>query len=79
SEMMIVWEEGVDLVGAALFGAPLSNRSISHSGASFAPNTIRAMLDAYSTFAITEEHDMKESVFYDCGDITMHVTDIIEC
>ena len=34
------------------------------------------MLDAYSTYAITEEHDMKESVLYDCGDITMHVTDI---
>lgn len=36
------------------------------------------MLDAYSTYAITEEHDMKESVLYDCGDITMHVTDIKE-
>ncbi|MGR5907620.1 hypothetical protein ACT7DL_11305 [Bacillus paranthracis] len=45
---------------------PFLNPSISHSGASFAPKTIRAMLDAYSTYAITEEHDMKESVLYDC-------------
>lgn len=76
SEMIKDWEEGVEIFGAALIGAPLSKPSISHSGASFAPKTIRAMLDAYSTYAITEEHDMKESVLYDCGDITMHVTDI---
>ncbi|WP_088322421.1 formimidoylglutamase [Bacillus cereus] len=78
SEMIKDWEEGVEIFGAALIGAPLSKPSISHSGASFAPKTIRAMLDAYSTYAITEEHDMKESVLYDCGDITMHVTDIKE-
>ncbi|EJS58251.1 formimidoylglutamase [Bacillus nitratireducens] len=78
SEMIKDWEEGVEIFGAALIGAPLSKPSISHSGASFAPKTIRAMLDAYSTYAITEEHDMKESVLHDCGDITMHVTDIKE-
>ena len=72
------WEEGVEIFGAALIGAHLTKPSISHSGASFAPKTIRAMLDAYSTYAITEEQDMKESVLYDCGDITMHVTDIKE-
>ena len=30
------WEEGVEIFGAALIGAPFLNR-ISHSGASFAP------------------------------------------
>ncbi|PFW92813.1 formimidoylglutamase [Bacillus pseudomycoides] len=78
SDMIKGWEEGEEIFGAALIGAPLSKPSISHSGACFAPKTIRAMLDAYSTYAITEEHDMKESVLYDCGDITMHVTDIKE-
>ena len=72
------WQEGVEITGAALIGAPLSKPSISHSGASFAPSTIRAMLDGYSTYAITEEHDMKDSILYDCGDIVMHVTDIKE-
>ncbi|MEN1934152.1 formimidoylglutamase [Paenibacillus sp. 102] len=77
SDMIKVWD-GEEIFGAALIGAPLSKPSISHSGACFAPKTIRTMLDAYSTYAITEEHDMKESVLYDCGDITMHVTDIKE-
>ncbi|WP_459500094.1 formimidoylglutamase [Bacillus sp. C1] len=78
SDMVKLWKEGEEIFGAALIGAPLSKPSISHSGACFAPKTIRVMLDAYSTYAITEEHDMKESVLYDCGDISMHVTDIKE-
>jgi len=72
------WQEGVEIEGAALIGAPLSKPSISHSGAAFAPSTIRAMLDGYSTYAITEEHDMKDYALYDCGDVVMHVTDIKE-
>ena len=72
------WQEGVEIEGAALIGAPLSKPSISHSGASFAPATIRAMLSGYSTYAITEEHDMKNNTLYDCGDVVMHVTDIKE-
>lgn len=38
SEMIKDWEEGVEIFGAALIGAPLSKPSISHSGASFAQN-----------------------------------------
>ncbi|MEI4801827.1 formimidoylglutamase [Bacillus sp. FJAT-51639] len=78
SDIIKNWDESEKIFGGALIGAPLSKPSISHSGACFAPKTIRAMLDAYSTYAITEEHDMKKSVLYDCGDITMHVTDIKE-
>lgn len=78
SDIIKSWDESEEILSAALIGAPLSKPSISHSGACFAPKTIRAMLDAYSTYAITEEHDMKESILYDCGDITMHVTDIKE-
>ena len=72
SEMIKDWEEGVEIFGAALIGAPLSKPSISHSGASFAPKTIRSMLDAYSTYAITEEHDMQNSLLYGCECITIH-------
>ena len=78
TEIIRNWDEGEEIFGAALIGAPLSKPSISHSGACFAPKMIRAMLDAYSTYAITEEHDMKDSLLYDCGDILMHVTDIKE-
>ena len=72
------WQAGCEITGAALIGAPLSKSSISHSGASFAPTTIRAMLDGYSTYATTEEYDMKNLIICDCGDIVMHVTDIKE-
>ncbi|CAM4366515.1 formimidoylglutamase [Bacillus manliponensis] len=72
------WDGHEEIHGAALIGAPLSKPSISHSGACFAPKTIRAMLDAYSTYAVGKEHDMNESVLYDCGDIEMHVTKIQE-
>ena len=72
------WQEGVEITGAALIGAPLSKPSISHSGASFAPATIREMLGSFSTYAISEAYDMQESSLYDCGDILMHVTDTLE-
>jgi len=72
------WQKGEKMRGAALIGAPLSKPSISHSGAAFAPAAIRDMLYGYSTYATSQEYDMKDSVLYDCGDILMHVTDIKE-
>ena len=72
------WQEEAEITGAALIGAPLSKPSISLSGASFAPARIRSMLDGYSTYAVSEEYDMKDSVLCDCGDIVMHVTDVEE-
>lgn len=78
SDIIKNWDGNEEICGAALIGAPLSKPSISHSGACFAPKTIRAMLDAYSTYAIGEEYDMNGSVLYDCGDIEMYVTNIQE-
>lgn len=78
NDILKKWDGHKEISGAALIGAPLSKPSISHSGACFAPKTIRAMLDAYSTYAIGKEYDMHESVLYDCGDIEMHVTNIQE-
>ncbi|MFC0471874.1 formimidoylglutamase [Halalkalibacter kiskunsagensis] len=64
--------------GVGLLGAPLSKSSISHSGACFAPGTIRKALSGFSTYAIEDGIDLAEWDIQDLGDITMHVTDITE-
>ncbi|MFD3445647.1 formimidoylglutamase [Microbacteriaceae bacterium 4G12] len=79
SNLLNKWDQSELMTGSAIIGIPLSKPSISHSGASFAPQTIRSMLDIYSTYAIEGERDMKGTTLYDCGDITMHVTNIEEC
>ncbi|MCA1032597.1 formimidoylglutamase [Bacillus timonensis] len=61
-----------------LVGAPLSKSSISHSGASFAPATIRKMLSSYSTYAIEENIELENEEIVDVGDIVMHPTDIVQ-
>jgi formiminoglutamase len=69
---------GEEVRGVALLGAPLSKTSISHSGAFLAPQTIRSMLQSFSTYSIEKETDMWDSVISDFGDIEMHVTDLHE-
>ncbi|WP_236838772.1 formimidoylglutamase [Caldalkalibacillus salinus] len=64
--------------GIGLVGVPLSKPSISHSGASFAPQSIRQALFQATTYAIEEEVDLQNLFMWDCGDIQMHVTDITE-
>ncbi|WP_328699930.1 formimidoylglutamase [Chengkuizengella marina] len=68
---------GKQIEGAALIGAPLSKPSISHSGASFTPNVIRNLLQSYTTYAIDENINLNNTIV-DCGDIYMHVTDLIQ-
>jgi formiminoglutamase len=79
SEIVKLWDGTEEIQGPALIGAPLSKTSISHSGAHLSPQTIRNMLDAYATYHIETERDMKELSLYDCGDVSMHVTDLQEC
>lgn len=67
------WKEG-DASGIGLIGVPLSKPSISHSGASFAPQTIRKMMNAFTTYSIQDDMDIQRIT--DFGDITMHVTDL---
>ncbi|WP_203288865.1 formimidoylglutamase [Metabacillus sp. cB07] len=67
------WKEG-DASGIGLIGVPLSKPSISHSGASFAPQTIRKMMNAFTTYSVQDDMDIKPIT--DFGDITMHVTDL---
>jgi formiminoglutamase len=63
----------------AILGAPLSKPSISHSGASFAPDAIRRCLNSFTTYNIEEETDISSQKIIDFGDIAMHPTSIDEC
>ncbi|MFL8938392.1 formimidoylglutamase [Rossellomorea oryzaecorticis] len=63
----------------AILGAPLSKPSISHSGASFAPDAIRRSLNSFTTYNIEEETDISSKTIIDFGDIAMHPTSIEEC
>ncbi|WP_409252207.1 formimidoylglutamase [Bacillus sp. SCS-153A] len=76
-ELLSPWVEGKK-GDIALVGAPLSKSSISHSGASLAPEVIRRCLGSYSTFAIEEERELSDHSFVDFGDILMHPTSIVE-
>lgn len=70
------WDHEETLTGFGLIGAPLSKSSISHSGAAFAPGTIRKALQAFSTYSIEEDIDLANTNLFDLGDIQMHVTNI---
>ncbi|UFT98424.1 formimidoylglutamase [Radiobacillus kanasensis] len=69
--------DGDPINGYGIIGAPLSKSSISHSGAAFAPGTIRKSLSGFTTYSIEEDIDLNQLVISDLGDITMHVTDIV--
>ncbi|MDT8860541.1 formimidoylglutamase [Alkalihalobacillus sp. MEB130] len=69
---------GEKIKGVGLVGAPLSKSSISHSGACFAPGTIRKALSNYSTYSVEENVDLLNWAIQDLGDISMHVTDIMQ-
>nr|WP_237563764.1 formimidoylglutamase [Halalkalibacter okhensis] len=69
---------GEKIRGVGLIGAPLSKSSISHSGACFAPGTIRKALSGYSTYSIEDTIDLAKWIIQDLGDVSMHVTNIEE-
>jgi formiminoglutamase len=76
-ELLAPWEEG--LKGeVAIIGAPLSKSSISHSGALFAPDTIRKCLQSYTTYSIEKDEDYRDVTMVDFGDVLMHPTSIVE-
>jgi formiminoglutamase len=77
SQLLKAWQ-GEEVKGVAIAGAPLSKTSISHSGAFLAPQTIRSMLQSFSTYSIEQETDLWDNVITDFGNIEMHVTDLIE-
>ncbi|WP_406686092.1 formimidoylglutamase [Rossellomorea vietnamensis] len=79
AELLTPWEEGKK-GDIAIIGAPLSKPSISHSGASFAPDAIRRCLNSFTTYNIERGTDLQEDskAIIDFGDITMHPTSIEE-
>jgi formiminoglutamase len=78
AELLTPYEQG-NKGDIAIIGAPLSKPSISHSGASFAPDAIRRCLNSFTTYNIEEETDISSQKIIDFGDITMHPTSIEEC
>jgi formiminoglutamase len=78
AELLTPYEQGKK-GDIAILGAPLSKPSISHSGASFAPDAIRKCLNSFTTYNIEEETDIGSQKIIDFGDITMHPTSIEEC
>ncbi len=78
AELLKPWKEGIK-GDIALFGAPLSKPSISHSGASFAPDAIRRCMNSFTTYNIEGGTDLQTNTIVDFGDISMHPTSIEEC
>jgi formiminoglutamase len=78
AELLTPYTEGMK-GDVAILGAPLSKPSISHSGASFAPDAIRRCLNSFTTYNIEEETDISSKRIIDFGDIAMHPTSIEEC
>lgn len=74
-ELLVAWEDG-KTAEFAIAGAPFSKSSISHSGASFAPASIRSALQSYTTFSGDTGVDFTDAII-DFGDINMDPTDII--
>ena len=74
-ELLIPWSEG-ESAAFGVVGLPLSKPSISHSGAAFAPGTIRDALQSYSVYSGEHTMDLQEEII-DFGDIEMHPTDIM--
>ncbi len=62
SDLTKKWD-GQVIKGPALIGVPLSKSSISHSGASFAPGTIRQALGSTSAYS-AELEDMSYQTFF---------------
>jgi formiminoglutamase len=77
TELIQKWDGETEIAKFGLIGLPLSKPSISHSGASFAPTTIRKALQSYSTYAIEEDVDLTDTIT-DVGDVEMHVTNMAE-
>ncbi|GGA63609.1 formimidoylglutamase [Ornithinibacillus halotolerans] len=75
-ELLKEWKDSEE--GAyGLVGLPLSKPSISHSGAAFAPGTIRDALQSYTVYSGEQKLVLKDDII-DFGDFDMHPTDIVQ-
>ncbi|MFZ3587692.1 formimidoylglutamase [Bacillus sp. DJP31] len=76
NEIIENWDQSQIIVGIGLLGVPLSKSSISHSGAYLSPQAIRKCFSSFTTYSIEDDHDLRNYLLTDLGDIEMHVTDI---
>src|SRR5699024_3591220 len=60
-----------------MVGLPLSKTSISHSGASMAPNYIREAFSNFTNYSISDEKEITKQIL-DLGNVKMHPTKIIK-
>ncbi|MEN2767217.1 formimidoylglutamase [Ornithinibacillus xuwenensis] len=74
-ELLTEWNSG-KTARYGMIGLPLSKPSISHSGAAFAPNTIREALQSYSNYSGEKQIELTDEII-DFGDLIMNPTDII--
>jgi formiminoglutamase len=74
-ELLTDWQNG-EKGEFGLVGVPFSKPSISHSGASFAPGTIREALQSYSAYSGEESLELTDRIL-DFGDVMMDPTDVI--
>ncbi|WP_019123299.1 agmatinase family protein [Brevibacillus massiliensis] len=70
------WNGTYDL---GVVGIPLSKSSISFSGAHSHPAVFRQLWSAFTTYNWDEDIDLKDLKAADFGDVTMHITDILQC
>jgi formiminoglutamase len=78
NELLKEWDGQTKALAIGLVGVPLSKSSISHSGGSFSPQTIRKCFSSFTTYSIEQDYDLKALEITDFGDVDMHVTDIVQ-
>lgn len=79
SQWLGAWD-GHSAFDIGLLAAPLSKTSISHSGASQFPQSVRAALSSYGTYHMDLDVDVSERLAAaDLGDVETHVTDLLLC
>ncbi|TFB18904.1 formimidoylglutamase [Filobacillus milosensis] len=78
NELLVAKEGHNGPIKYGLVGSPLSKPSISHSGASFAPGTIRQAMASYSSYSNHSNHDFRDLSIVDFGDVLMQPTDVVE-
>ncbi|WEG13836.1 formimidoylglutamase [Pullulanibacillus sp. KACC 23026] len=77
-DVLLPWDGQEGVKGFGLMGLPLSKTSISHSGASFAPESVRSVFKNMATYAVEQDIDLAAVPWTDLGDVQMHLTDMNE-
>jgi len=72
--------DGVEAIDAGLLMVPFSKAAQrGDNGSSGAPNALRLVLPAYTTYSADFDVDIAPLKVRDIGDVRMHMTDILQC